>query len=139
MATEYDGLELATTGALTAVSYFHNTGNMKTNEAINALAALAQETRIGIYPLLDEEGPAGLPASARAEKLNLPNATFSFHVKELSQAALVTARQSGRFIFYSANYTAMNDLVGYLTENCCNGKECGVAQAPIKTPRRKTA
>jgi ArsR family transcriptional regulator len=112
---------------------------MKTIEAIKALAALAQETRIGIYRLLVQQGPEGLPASVIAEKLDLPNATFSFHVKELSQAGLVAARQSGRFIYYSANYPAMNDLVGYLTENCCNGKECGVDVAPIKTPRRKSA
>ena len=112
---------------------------MKTTDAIRALAALAQETRIGIYRLLVQQGPEGLPASAIAEKLDLPNATFSFHVKELSQAGLVTARQSGRFIYYSANYSAMNDLVGYLTENCCSGNECDDAPAPIKIPRRKTA
>ena len=112
---------------------------MKTNEAIKALAALAQETRIGIYRLLVQQGREGMPASAIAEKLDLPNATFSFHVKELSQAGLVTARQSGRFIYYSANYSAMNDLVGYLTENCCSGKECGVGSVPVKTSRRKTA
>ena len=112
---------------------------MKTYEVIKALAALAQETRIGIYRLLVEQGPEGLPASVLAEKLDLPNATFSFHVKELSQAGLVTARQSGRFIYYSANYLAMNALVAYLTENCCSGNACGVGPAPIKSPRRKTA
>jgi DNA-binding transcriptional ArsR family regulator len=112
---------------------------MKTNEAIRALAALAQETRIGIYRLLVRQGPEGLPASAIAEKLDLPNATFSFHVKELSQAGLVAARQSGRFIYYSANYPAMNELVGYLTENCCSGKECNFAPAAVKTSRRKSA
>jgi DNA-binding transcriptional ArsR family regulator len=112
---------------------------MKTNEAIKALAALAQETRIGIFRLLVQQGTEGLPASALAEKLDLPNATFSFHVKELSQAGLVSARQSGRFIYYSANYAAMNALVGYLTENCCSGKECGVGPAAVKTSRRNTA
>ncbi|MEO8009702.1 MAG: molybdopterin-guanine dinucleotide biosynthesis protein MobB [Betaproteobacteria bacterium] len=85
------------------------------------MAALAQQTRIRIFPLQVQQGPDGLPASVLAEKLGLPNATFSFHVKELSQAGLVTARQSGRFIYYSADYTAMNALVGYLTENCCGG------------------
>lgn len=124
---------------MTACLYFHNTGNMKTADAIRALAALAQETRIRIFRSLVEQGPEGLPASVLAEKLDLPNATFSFHVKELSQAGLVTARQSGRFIYYSANYLAMNALVAYLTENCCSGNACGVGPAPIKTPRRKTA
>ncbi|HKB83982.1 MAG TPA: metalloregulator ArsR/SmtB family transcription factor [Burkholderiales bacterium] len=112
---------------------------MKTNEAIRALAALAQETRIGIYRLLVQQGPEGLAASVIAEKLALPNATFSFHVKGLSQAGLVTARQSGRFIYYAANYPAMNDLVGYLTENCCSGKGCGAEVAAVRTRRRKTA
>jgi ArsR family transcriptional regulator, arsenate/arsenite/antimonite-responsive transcriptional repressor len=112
---------------------------MKTDAAIMALAALAQETRIGIYRLLVQQGPEGLPASTIAEMLDLPNATFSFHVKELSRAGLVAARQSGRFNYYSANYPAMNELVGYLTENCCDGKECGAGAVPIKTPRRKTA
>jgi ArsR family transcriptional regulator len=112
---------------------------MKTNEAIKALAALAQETRIGIYRLLVQQGPEGLAASVIAERLDLPNATLSFHVKELSRAGLVTARQSGRFIYYSANYPVMSDLVGYLTENCCGGNECAVGPATIKTPRRKAA
>jgi len=80
-----------------------------------------------------------LPASAIAEKLDLPNATISFHVKALSQAGLVTARQAGRFIYYSANYPTMNDLAGYLTENCRNGKACGVDAAPNKSSRRKAA
>ena len=124
---------------MTAILYFHDTGNVKTNEVIRALAALAHESRIGIYRLLVQQGPEGLPASGIAERLDLPNATLSFHVKELSRAGLVTARQAGRFIYYSANYPAMNELVGYLTENCCSGKQCDVGPTPIKTPRRKTA
>ena len=127
------------TDRLTSAYYFHNTGNMKTNDAIKALAALAQDTRLAIYRLLVQRGPEGLPANAIAEKLDLPNATLSFHVKELNQAGLVSARQDGRFIHYSANYPAMDALVGYLTENCCGGQDCGVVCEPVKTSKRKSA
>jgi DNA-binding transcriptional ArsR family regulator len=124
---------------LDARLYFYNTGNMKTSDAIKALAALAQGTRLEIYRLLVQQGPEGLAASVVAAKLDLPNATLSFHMKELSQAGLVSARQDGRFIYYSANYPAMNDLVGYLTENCCGGEDCSVVCASVKTSRRKSA
>jgi DNA-binding transcriptional ArsR family regulator len=112
---------------------------MKTTDAIQSLAALAQGTRLEIYRLLVQKGPEGLAASAIAEKLEIPNATLSFHVKGLTQAGLVNARQEGRFIYYAANYPAMNALVGFLTENCCGGADCGVVCEPVKTSKRKTA
>jgi ArsR family transcriptional regulator len=112
---------------------------METNDAIKALAALAQGTRLEVYRLLVQMGPEGMPASGIAEKLNLPNATLSFHLKELNQAGLVSARQDGRFIHYSANYPAMDALIGYLTENCCGGQDCGVVCEPVKTSKRKSA
>lgn len=112
---------------------------MKTNDAIKSLAALAQATRLDIYRLLVQKGPDGLAATAIAEKLGLPNATLSFHVKGLTQAGLVNARQDGRFIYYAANYPAMNALVDFLTENCCAGEGCGVVCAPVKSAKRKSA
>jgi ArsR family transcriptional regulator, arsenate/arsenite/antimonite-responsive transcriptional repressor len=112
---------------------------MKTNDAIKSLAALAQATRLDIFRLLVQNGPDGLAASAIAQKLDLPNATLSFHIKELAQASLVSARQDGRFIYYTANYPAMNELVGYLTENCCNGNDCGAVREPVKPSKRKSA
>ncbi len=112
---------------------------MKSYDAINALAALAQATRLDIYRLLVQRGPDGVAASAIAEKLGLPNATFSFHVKGLTQAGLVSARQDGRFIYYAANFPTMNALVDYLTENCCAGADCGVVCAPVKTAKRRSA
>jgi len=114
---------------------------MKTNDAIKALAALAQATRLDVFRLLVQHGAEGLSASVIAEKLHLPNATPSFHLKELSQANLVSARQEGRFIYYAASYPAMNELVGYLTENCCDGNDCGVVYEPVKysNPKRKSA
>jgi ArsR family transcriptional regulator len=110
---------------------------MEINDAIKSLAALAQATRLDIFRLLVRHGPEGLAASVIAQKLELPNATLSFHLKELAQASLVSARQDGRFIYYAANYPAMNDLVGYLTENCCGGNDCGVGSSAAKAPISK--
>ena len=112
---------------------------MKTHDAIKALAALAQGTRLGVYRLLVQRGPEGLAPGAIAEKLDVPNATLSFHLKELSQAGLVSARQEGRFIYYAANYSAVNALVGYLTENCCGGEECSIVSESVKPSRRRSA
>ncbi len=89
--------------------------------AIKALAALAQETRLTIFRTLVQAGESGLPAGHLAKELNIPNATLSFHLKELTHAELVSARQESRFIYYSANFATMNALLGYLTENCCAG------------------
>jgi DNA-binding transcriptional ArsR family regulator len=108
---------------------------MKTNDAIKSLAALAQATRLEIFRLLVQKGPEGMAASAIAEKVGLPNATLSFHIKGLTHAGLVNARQDGRFIYYAADYSAMNDLVGYLTENCCGGQSCAPQIAEPKTAK----
>jgi ArsR family transcriptional regulator len=108
---------------------------MKTLQAVRALAALAQETRLAIYRLLVQRGPEGLSAGTIAERLDLPAATLSFHIKELANAGMVEARHDGRFIFYSANYEQMNGLLGYLTENCCQGQSCTTE----RTTRRQLA
>jgi len=97
---------------------------METSQVIDALAALAQSSRLAIYRLLVERGPEGLPAGAIAEKLDLPAATLSFHLAHLSRASLVQGRQDGRFVIYSANFQSMNALVGFLTDNCCAGASC---------------
>ncbi|SJM90940.1 ArsR/SmtB family transcription factor [Crenothrix polyspora] len=99
---------------------------MKLNIAVKALAAIAQETRLSLFRLLVQTGESGLPAGLIAKELNIPNATLSFHLKELSNAGLITARQESRFIYYAANFAAMNELLGFLTENCCAGASCGV-------------
>lgn len=92
---------------------------METLAALRALGALAHESRLGIFRLLVEHGPPGLPAGEIGRKLRLPAATLSFHVKELAIAGLVSARQQGRFIHYATNFSAMRGLVAYLSENCC--------------------
>jgi DNA-binding transcriptional ArsR family regulator len=97
---------------------------METATAISSLAALAQETRLGIFRLLVGAGPTGLPAGEIGAELQVAPATLSFHLKELAQAGLVASRQDGRFIFYSANFERMNALVGFLTDHCCTRDAC---------------
>jgi ArsR family transcriptional regulator len=110
---------------------------MKTTQAVKALAALAQGTRLAIYRLLVQQGREGLSAGTIAQRLDLPAATLSFHLKELANAGMVEARQDGRFVFYSANYDQMNALLGYLTENCCQGEGCETESAIQPQQRRK--
>jgi ArsR family transcriptional regulator len=107
--------------------------------ALKALAGLAQDTRLSIFRLLVEQGPEGLAAGEIVDRLQLANATASFHLKELAHAELVTPRQAGRFIYYSANYATMNGLIGYLTENCCRGSTCDIACAPTAKRKRKAS
>jgi len=104
---------------------------METSQAIEALSALAQETRLRVYRLLVEAGPQGLPAGRIGEELDLPPATLSFHLAHLARAGLARSRQEGRFIIYCADFQNMNALVGYLTENCCGGQSCAPAVKPV--------
>lgn len=92
---------------------------MKPADAVRALAALAQETRLAIYRALVQAGPEGLAAGRVAEIVGTPASTLSFHLKELAAAGLIRSRQVGRFVIYTAQYGAMNDLVGFLTDKCC--------------------
>jgi DNA-binding transcriptional ArsR family regulator len=102
---------------------------MEKTDALAALAALAQESRLDVFRLLVRAGAEGLPAGQIGERLGLPSATLSFHLNHLKQAGLVTCRRESRSLIYTAEYPAMNDLLGYLTENCCQGDPaaCGVA------------
>ena len=97
---------------------------METKQAIQALSALAQESRLSIFRLLVQAGPQGMAAGAIGEALELPPATLSFHLAGLTRAGLAQSRQEGRFVIYSADYAAMNALVGFLTDNCCQGASC---------------
>lgn len=110
---------------------------METDDALAGLAALAQASRLAIFRLLVQHAPDGLSAGVIAETLGLPPATLSFHLKELHRAGLVKQRQDGRFLWYSADVAAMNDLVRYLTDNCCALGSCGpaaCAPAPVAVP-----
>lgn len=94
---------------------------METTNALAALTALGHATRLAVFRLLVEAGPAGRVAGDIAEALGVPPATLSFHLKDLSRAGLVEGETRGRFVCYRANYAAMNGLIDYLTRSCCAG------------------
>ncbi len=102
---------------------------MRREEAIAALGALAQESRLDIFRMLVQKGPDGAPAGEIARRLNLPAPTLSFHLGQMRHAGLVGARRHSRSISYAANYATMNSLLKYLTDNCCQGQPegCGAA------------
>jgi ArsR family transcriptional regulator, arsenate/arsenite/antimonite-responsive transcriptional repressor len=97
---------------------------METKNALAALTAVAQESRLAVFRLLVQAGPEGMAASKIAEHLRIAPSSLSFHLKELSHAALVTPKQEGRFVIYAANFGTMNALIGFLSDNCCNGNVC---------------
>ncbi|HEY9552896.1 ArsR/SmtB family transcription factor [Allosphingosinicella sp.] len=100
---------------------------MDSISAVSALGALAQEHRLALFRLLVQAGEDGMPAGAIAEALGVPNSSLSFHLAQLHKAGLVQQERRHRSIIYRADYAAMNDLVGYLMENCCAGADCGTA------------
>ncbi len=113
---------------------------MESKTAIASLAALAQETRLGVFRLLVEAGPTGLSVGEIGAAVKTAPATLSFHLKELVNAGLALSRQDGRYIFYSANYDHMTTLLGFLTENCCARDGCRTGCGPTTkktSPRSK--
>lgn len=108
---------------------------MHTDETISALAALAQSSRLAVFRLLVQTGPEGMAASRIAEQLSISPSSLSFHLKELTHAKLVAGRHEGRYIIYAANFDTMNNLIAFLTKNCCEGKPCtpGNACGPAAT------
>lgn len=95
--------------------------------AVEALSALAQEHRLALFRLLVQAGDEGMPAGGIAEKLGIPNSSLSFHLAHLTRAGLIQQRRQGRSLIYTADYAAMNALIGYLMENCCGGATCAPA------------
>jgi DNA-binding transcriptional ArsR family regulator len=130
---------------LTARYYFHKIKIMKSIDVVTALAALAQESRLALFRLLVKRGPEGYTPTQLTEKLGVPAPTLSFHLKELQRAGLIDARREGRFLFYHPNFPHMNQLIEFLTDNCCSladkdcGPACGVAAAEVGLPKRKRA
>ena len=106
---------------------------MEHKAVIASLGALAQETRLDVYRLLVEQGPAGLPAGVIAEALSLHAATLSFHLKALKHAGIVRSTRSGRTIVYAADFQHMGELLKFLTKNCCRG-----AAIPMFPSKEKT-
>jgi len=97
---------------------------MEEKDVIRALAALAHDLRLRVFRMLVVAGPAGLTPGAMATQLDVPNATLSFHLKDLMHAGLVTQERDGRSLIYRAAYQQMNAVLGFLTENCCQGRAC---------------
>lgn len=117
---------------------------MKTADVIRSLAALAHEYRLAIYRLLVEQGPQGLPAGIIGERVGLVPSSLTFHLQSLQRAGLITQLRASRQLIYSADFTVMNELVGYLTDKCCSvsGETCapGCKPAPAaKSTRGKNA
>ena len=110
---------------------------METNDAVVALEALAQESRLGIFRLLVEAGPAGLAAGLIAERMKLPPPTLSFHLAQLKHSGLIGCARNGRSLIYSASFAGMDGLIGFLTDNCCGGDaaQCAPARRSSKTKR----
>ena len=97
---------------------------METLAAAELLSALGHESRLAVFRLLVESGAEGMNASAIGEKVGLAPSTLSFHLAHLSRVGLISGRQEKRYIFYSANYPLMDDLLAFLSSNCCDGKAC---------------
>ena len=118
---------------------------MKSQEVIASLSALAQDSRLAVFRLLVKRGPEGYTPTQLGEKLDVPAPTLSFHLKELQRAGLIEARREGRFLFYSPNFPRMNELIGFLTENCCVladkacGSRCETTTTEVVQPKRKRA
>jgi ArsR family transcriptional regulator, arsenate/arsenite/antimonite-responsive transcriptional repressor len=116
---------------------------MEKNNAVVALAALAQDNRLDVFRLLVQAGPEGMPAGAVATALGLAPNTLTFHFDRLRTAGLVTVRREGRSMIYAAQFDTMNELLGFLTENCCAGapEKCAPAAAckPARAKRAKVS
>jgi DNA-binding transcriptional ArsR family regulator len=112
---------------------------METKIVIEALSALAQETRLSIFRLLVQAGAEGIAAGKLAETLGAPAPTLSFHLQQLRHAGLIDSTRNGTQIIYSANYDTMNGLIAYMTENCCQGQACTDTQPCCTTEERKAS
>lgn len=110
---------------------------METLEIVKALGAIAHESRLAVFRLLIQAGPEGLAAGKLAELTGLAPSSLSFHLKELVLAEMVTSKQEGRFVIYSAKYETMNVVLAYLTENCCGGNPCTPVTACCQTEGAK--
>jgi len=118
---------------------------MEMKHAVVALGALAHEYRLGIYRTLVERGPEGLPAGAIGQAVGLAPSSLTFHLQNLHRAGLIVQRRESRSLIYSVDFDGMNDLVSYLTENCCarSSEACATACKPASasktTKRRRVA
>lgn len=118
------------------------TDEIEADRAVLALGALAHENRLAVFRLLVQAGSDGMAAGAIAETVNLPNSSLSFHLAHLTRAGLIQQERRSRSLIYTADYAAMNGLVGYLMENCCGGADCApdtVCAPESSSPERNAA
>ena len=109
---------------------------MKVRAAVESLGALAHEHRLAIYRLLIKQGPEGLPAGVVGNRIGLTPSSLTFHLQALQRAGLITQARLGRQLFYSADFSAMNELVDYLTDECCvESASCTPGCAPARKPK----
>ncbi len=109
------------------IPYFYYYRNMESSNAVAALAALAQDSRLTVFRLLIQAGPDGMAAGKISEATGIPPSSLSFHLKELTHANMVIPRQEGRFVIYEANFSTAAALVAFLSENCCSGQTCDLS------------
>ncbi len=107
---------------------------MNNADAITAFLALGQETRLNIFRLVVQKGDTGLTPSELVERLGVPNATLSFHLKELTRAGLLLVERQSRNLIYRPNAALVESLSGFLLENCCGGQPC--TPIPLKKKAR---
>ena len=124
---------LAVEFLLTSPYHFDYSKTMEMTQSVQALSALANESRLAVFRALVQRGPEGLKPGELVERCGIPDSTLSFHLAHLLRAGLVTRRREGRTLIYAAQFSTVNALIGYLTENCCAGRtpagssECGDA------------
>ena len=109
---------------------------MKAKQAVTALSALAHDNRLAVYRMLVEAGPDGLNAGTIAARLKVPPSSLTFHLQQLHRAELITQQRNSRQLIYATDFAVMNELVGYLTENCCGA--VGAACVPVCSPASET-
>jgi len=112
---------------------------MKLETAVISLAALAQQSRLELFRLLVRRGPDGYTPNEIAEKLEIPGSTLSFHLKELVNAGLIKARKESRFIYYSPDFSAVNQLMDFLTEHCCSLSDSDCCVSPSATKSKSSS
>jgi ArsR family transcriptional regulator, arsenate/arsenite/antimonite-responsive transcriptional repressor len=120
------------TGIHKTVTYFHIIGNMNNNNAISAFLALGQETRLNVFRLIVQHGDTGLTPTQIIEKLGIPNATLSFHLKDLVNAELLLVERQSRNLIYRPNAEQVQKLSEFLLDNCCGGQSC----VPVKPSKK---
>lgn len=130
------GLALHLNSCNKVVIYFDILGNMKNTDAVTAFLALGQESRLNVFRLIVQRGETGLTPGEIIEKLGIPNATLSFHLKELVNANLLRVERQSRYLLYRPNAALVEKLSNFLLENCCGGNPCLPSQ-PMKKVKVK--